>query len=335
MGMGLLAHFYGPQPYLYNDNSWDAITPYSPLGANASQYNGILSQHSHTSYSDGKMTVRQNVEWHISMGYNIVFITDHNHLKAKADIEAIKAEYLEKGVIIVLGMEWTTNRFHMNILGIQEWNRPMITINPSNEEIQAVIQEAHRLNATVTVNHYLWSGEQMKYDQPTRAQFFEWGVDYFEVVNDEISYDIHYDAESVTFCNTNKIGQITGTDMHIPDGLSSKAVHGWTLLNITEFTEQGVMNALRDHNTTILYDSVGRHDNGQYAINPTYIFVQPLAELGNQCIAIFQNDQIVVGIFVYFGYAIGGFFLITGYYKLRARFWLKMQERKAKKESTK
>jgi hypothetical protein len=50
-----------------------------------------------------------------------------------------------------------------------------------------------------------------------------------------------------------KIGMITGTDMHSPNGLASGGVHGWTSLNLNEITEDALMEELRKKNTYILY----------------------------------------------------------------------------------
>ncbi|TFG18022.1 MAG: PHP domain-containing protein [Promethearchaeota archaeon] len=66
---------------IYSDDNWKAINPLSPPNYNKSKYNVIFDQHSHTHYSDGKLTIKQNIEWHIAMGYNALAITDHNNMR--------------------------------------------------------------------------------------------------------------------------------------------------------------------------------------------------------------------------------------------------------------
>lgn len=39
------------------------------------QYNVLLDGHTHTVYSDGKMNVRQLLDWHLANGYNAIIVT--------------------------------------------------------------------------------------------------------------------------------------------------------------------------------------------------------------------------------------------------------------------
>jgi len=55
---------------------------------------------------------------------------------------------------------------------------------------------------------------------------------------------------------------ITGTDMHRPDGLAGGGVHGWTLMNIKEFTLEGLMTELRKKQTNIIYSKMPYLDPG-------------------------------------------------------------------------
>ena len=52
------------------------LTPYNPSFVNASdgRVSIYLDQHSHTTYSDGKMSPSQLVEWHIASGYTAAFV---------------------------------------------------------------------------------------------------------------------------------------------------------------------------------------------------------------------------------------------------------------------
>lgn len=102
--------------YVYSDASWDNVTPYKIL-EEGSPYNIVLDQHSHTEYSDGGMTPRQNVLWHIAMGHNAMFLTDHNTLDNINEVVALQEEFKDT-ILIMPGMEWSTSRIHLNLLGI-------------------------------------------------------------------------------------------------------------------------------------------------------------------------------------------------------------------------
>jgi histidinol phosphatase-like PHP family hydrolase len=249
--------------------------------------------------------VKQNVEWHLAMGFNTMVITDHNTMNHKEDVAAAKIEY-EGRAIIILGMEWTTNRVHLNFLGLSDWDFEAFPIprTPTDDQIKAAINEAHRQGAVVTINHYPWSLNQAKMqNHPTRDQAVAWGINFIEIINDDSHYENMYDAESVQFIQEKGgIGMITGTDMHRPDKLESGAVHGWTLLNATEFTEEAVMVELRAGRTEIIYLPAGFVDTGNYPENPAYLAVFPLAELGNIFIGMFSRGLRVDEIAITIGY---------------------------------
>jgi hypothetical protein len=92
----------------------------------------------------------------------------------------------------------------------------------------------------------------------------EWGIDYIEIVNDDSQQENVFDQESYDFCLEHKgeIGMLTGTDMHKPDGFLSGGVHGWTLLNLKEFTEEALLEELRKKETKILYSEKPYLDPG-------------------------------------------------------------------------
>lgn len=289
--------------YDYNDNSWDNVIPYKIL-EEGSPYNIVLDQHSHTLYSDGILTPRQNVLWHIAMGYNAMFITDHNTLDHKEDVDALKEEFKET-ILVMLGMEWTTNRIHLNFLGLTEWDFDQFPINrknPSDLEIQSAIAEAHRQGAVVVANHYIWSTGRNK---PTRQQLMDWGVDYFEIVNCDCNLNDYYDIEGIAFCEANGLGQITGTDMHYPNFLQVNGnVHGWTLITADEFTEEAVMEQLRLRNTTVLHSEYGLPSLGEYPMKSGYKMAKPFIEIGRYFRGIYTGggklDWAVIGIVAFY-----------------------------------
>ena len=249
---------------IYTDNDWKGITPHTPPGYDNTKHNVVFDHHSHTRYSDGKLTIKQNVEWHAAMGYNALAITDHNNMRHIKKIEGIRQQYAEKGIIILSGFEWTTIRLHLNCLGISQWDE-RVPYKPKDEKIIDIIDKVHEQDGVVVCNHIPWSIYEAKYkNHPSRERLIDWGVDFIEVVNDDSLPENVYDKESVEFCKKYKgqIGMITGTDMHVPDGLASGGVHGWTLLNVKELTEEALMEELRKKKTEILYSEISFLDPG-------------------------------------------------------------------------
>jgi predicted metal-dependent phosphoesterase TrpH len=318
----ILVHEFGPDEYLYFDDSWSDFTPYTAPHVNISQYNVVLDQHSHTLYSDGALTVKQNIEWHISMGFNCIVITDHDTVANKAEIDSLKTEYLAKGVIIIQGMEWTTNLIHLNIIGITKWDKPIPYYNPTEQDIKDAINEAHSQQAVVTVNHIPWSGRSLSGTHPTRDQLRTWGIDYIEIIN---SWE--WDNDSNNYCDTYGVGKITGTDMHSPT-----KVFSWTLLNVTTFTEENIMTALRNKETEILFNETGFPDRGTYPDNPWYYLARPLREFGGLFVDLWTSDGLDwVGSFTYLGFILAIFGLLEVYRYSKPILKEKVKQRKIRK----
>jgi predicted metal-dependent phosphoesterase TrpH len=239
----------------YTDNDWKNLVPHIPPGYNKVKNNIVFDQHSHTIFGDGALTLKQNVEWHIALGYNTLAITDHNNMRHLEKVGEVRDEYAKKGVLILSGIEWTTIRTHFNFIGISKWNM-RISYKPKDEKIIDAINKVHDQGGIVVCNHIPWSIYEEKYkNHPTRENLLDWGVDYIEIVNDDSKPENVFDKESYNFCikHKGKIGMITGTDMHSPDTLASGGVHGWTLMNIKEFTEEALMEELRRKRTDIIY----------------------------------------------------------------------------------
>lgn len=261
----LIASF-PPSRYDYTNESFDFQS--SPT-YNETQFNIVFDHHSHTKYSDGILTVEQNILWHLAHGFNAMALSDHNTMKGTEEFDTLATKYSSQ-IALVKGMEWTTNRIHLNLLGITELVQ-VPSNNPTNEEIQAAIDETHDQGGVVVVNHIPWSLPRMP-THPTRAQLLDWNVDYIELVNEWV-----YDTDSESWCNdTGGFGEITGTDMHHP-----KDVWGWTLLNTQNFTAEGVMEQLLARNTTILYDPLGQEDQSVAAPSARYKIMKPIISLGN------------------------------------------------------
>ena len=332
----VLTNLYGPTEKLYTDDAWDDVNPVTPPGNDPFKHNVILDQHSHTTYSDGRLSVKQNIEWHVSMGFNAIVITDHNTLSHEADLEALKNEYRTEGVIIILGMEWTTDRVHLNFLGLSTWDLP-IPDNPTDAQIKQAITEAHDQGAVVTINHYPWSLNQARMeDHPTRQEALDWGIDFIEIVNDDSSPSNAYDSISDEFCDDHagQIGKITGTDMHRPNDLANGGVSGWTLIDADKFTEEAIMEELRAHRTEIIRSSTPYQDRGEYPNNPAYPPVKPLGDFGHLFIDLWNDGFTVIEVGSYVAYTLGIFAIFEFYRFAKPKVLKKLKKTNPEKEKS-
>ena len=320
----VLLNLRGPQPDKYETTSWDHIEPYVPE-VNIT-YDILFDSHSHTKYSDGVLTVEQNIRWHISMGFNAIAITDHNNLKNSEDLAEL-AEVYKDQILVIQGMEWTTNRIHLNFIGISEWNQKPPG-NPTDLEIQQAIDEVHNQGGVVSVNHYIGTANKGE-NVPTMEQLVSWDVDYFELVNEDEYYEDIYDF---WLNNSNEFGLITGTDMHKPDD-----VFGWNALNVSTFSEAAVMEQLRNHNTTVIYEQEGVEDEGDYGRNAAYTALRPFYDFGGTLSDYYEGlghfDP--VSLVVFHTYHLGLFVIIEMiiYRKqIRDKIREKIQKRKLRKQ---
>ncbi len=330
IALSVVVAYLGPSPLRYSNKDWEGVTPYIPT-YDAAQYNVLFDQHSHTLYSDGKLTPEQNILWHITMGYNACVVTDHlndnyeNPWSGGIDARKIAREKYNDTIKVLLGIEWTTDRVHMNIIippdaDVDTWKREIKYYggHPTNDEIQSVIDKVHELGGIVVVNHWPWSLARMP-THPSRPEFLAWEADYFEIINEDV-----YDAESYDFCLANGIGIITGTDMHSPSG---RVAGGWTLLDVDTFTESAIFAEIKARRTAIIYMSGGAPYEVEHKTNPAYVAVKPLAQVGELFASYYPGPDGALldwtGILILAGYLYGAFALSEvlryGIPKLQAR----------------
>jgi hypothetical protein len=138
----------------------------------------------------------------------------------------------------------------MNLIGIET---PILPSGawPTDEELQSVINQTHAQGGFVTVNHIPWSvnGNTLP-DHPSIQQLYEWGVDYVEVVSQDV-----FDLQDYLFAINTGMGVITGCDVHSP----GRGTNGWTTL-IAEFTEDDIFDQLKKRRTSIVSSNRGNED---------------------------------------------------------------------------
>ena len=321
----VLVDQFGPPPVQYTDDQFD-FGPYIPSNYNETEYPVLLDQHSHTIHSDGVLTPEQNILWHIAHGFNAMILTDHDNIEGAKIAQKIAREKYNDTIKVIIGQEWTTSRIHMNLLGISDLVPKPIGA-PTDNDIKAAINNTHAQGGVVTVNHIPWSLRQGM-NHPNQTDLIDWGIDYIEVINGD-----EFDIVSNRDYNATSVGKIAGTDMHNP-----KDVNAWTGLSAAEFTEEAIMDALRNKNTTLIYESLegdtvtsGSVDySGEPSDNPAYLAVEPIAIIGNTFEQIYNGGTMTIVLAVL--YLMGAFFAAELLRVAKRRYWHHINNRKIKKK---
>ena len=311
-----------PIPYYkYSDNDWDDLQ-YTP-SYNQSEWNVLLDGHSHTYYSDGELSPRQNILWHISLGYNAMVLTDHNTFEGVYEIREIARAEFNNSFKVLLGVEWTTDNGHFNLIfppnTTEEDFEDLIpstnyASKPSDEEIETVFNKTHNLGGIVVINHVLWSRAMCK-GFPTIDQLDIWGADYIEIINGD-----EYDEESYQYCLENDLGIITGSDMHIPDKTFS-----WTELKVNEFSEDEIFEQLLKKNTSILYNQSGSPYGMTHQFNIGYALMIGFIEFGQILKKIYSDPQYVLLYITFFSSIYCIFFMIEIFKLVKPKISEKIQ----------
>ncbi|KAI8979286.1 Polymerase/histidinol phosphatase-like protein [Mycotypha africana] len=263
-------------------NPRDYLKPY-----NASfEYNVLLDGHSHSTYSDGKMNVRQLLNWHIANGYNAVMVTDHNTIEGGLAAEKLAIREYNDTIVVIPGMEYTCCRIHMNLIGI---NQTIKTTGPfpTDEELQNVIDKVHELGGLVIVNHIPWSntteaGYQLPRlpNHPSIEQLISWGVDGFEVINQET-----FDLASYQATLQHNLIQMVGMDLHHP----SVGAQVWLTVNTPSMTKAAILNEIRNRRTSFLFDPAGTRPRAYVDSPASFKALEPLMYLGDYFGMFYDN----------------------------------------------
>ncbi|ORE05001.1 PHP domain-like protein [Rhizopus microsporus var. microsporus] len=250
------------------------------------QYNVLLDGHTHTKYSDGKMNVRQLLDWHLANGYNAVIVTDHNTVKGGIEAEKLALAEYNQSIVVIPGMEYSCCRIHMNFIDINE-TVPVTGPNPTDQELQQVIQKVHALGGLVIVNHIPWSntteaGYQLPRlpNHPSIDQLIGWGVDGFEIVNQDV-----FDMASYQAAIEHNLIQMVGMDLHHP----SVGAQAWLTIQAPNMTRTAIMNEIRNRRTSFLFDPAGTRPRVYVDAPYSYKLLTPLLALGDY-FGMFYDD---------------------------------------------
>ncbi len=309
LGASVAAYMEKPPQYLYSDGTWDSIRYVPPEAAAAkdpAKAQVLLDGHSHTTFSDGEMTPEQALRWHMAMGFNACVASDHDSLDGAVAVRAAARNNYNDTIKVILGVEWTSSRVHLNLIGVSTEfeqyflaNPPKVPFSPSDEEVRAIIEATHAHGGLVQVNHFNEAP-----GRPTFDQLLSWGIDIVEIINgasEEISFPA---AEAFADAHSSQLGKIAGTDVHEP-----RRVHAWTALNVSAFTEGGIFAQLADRNASVLFDRIGTPDPPAAPENPAYTALLPLIYVGSALARIYEDGEAInaAGVVMLLVYLFGAF----------------------------
>lgn len=327
IGGGVYAYVYGPKEFIYQDGDWDNVR-YAPPFVPGS-LNVLFDPHSHSIYGDGGLTLDQNLQWHIAMGYNSCVVSDQlgkypNVWEGMREARQIARQKYNDSIKVILGVEISTYRGHFNLLippNAENYEQTIFYYGnyPTDEQIKTTITATHNLGGIVIVDHLPWSLKYMP-THPTRQQLYEWGVDYIEVIGAD-----GLDVDSKTFCQTTGMGQIAAAGMHEP----TDKVHGWTLLKPNVFTEDAIFSELKTNHTELIFVGEGAPYNVQHLPNWAYFAMRPLIQIGDLIEDYDPSGGNLdwIGFTILLIYVYGGFTLmeVGRWVYPRLRSWVKLK----------
>ncbi|KAG2227847.1 hypothetical protein INT45_002085 [Circinella minor] len=204
--------------------------------------------------------------------------SDHNTIKGGLEAEqlALQDEYYRDNIVVIPGIEYSCCRIHMNLININE-SIPIGPPEPTDEQLQQVIQRVHELGGLVIVNHIPWSNttednyqEARLPNHPSVESLIQWGVDGFEVVNGNT-----FDYETYIAAAQHNLIQMVGSDIHYPS-----AAYSWLTVKSEEFSRQSIMTAINARRTSFLIDPAGTRPRDYPGASTKYETLLPLSALG-------------------------------------------------------
>ena len=189
--------------------------------------------HTHTTQSDGSLTPAQIVSRYHDLGYDVLFLTDHN----KVTREAAPA-----GMLVIPGEELTTTAKHANALfatGI---------IDPVGKQPAVFIQEAIDSGAVVMLNHPVWTiGWTLSDILPLT------GVSLIEIYNTSSELQGYHDTQALwdSLLSSGRLWYgVASDDAHRDNEIG----HGWIMIQADVLDLAGIRQGIE---TGSFYASTG------------------------------------------------------------------------------
>lgn len=168
--------------------------------------------HTHTRLSDGKETVANAMKKAKDMEMDFYVPTEHN---------LMHTGWCSRELCILPGIEITTDDGHFNLFGITEMPERLLDIVTHNGEeivenyVQDTIEEAHRKNWIVSINHPFLTIWKWKYADTRLSE-----IDCIEIINDPTyqdapgSNDMAVKFMDVLWADGHRIFGVGGSDSH-------------------------------------------------------------------------------------------------------------------------
>ncbi|MBS4219113.1 CehA/McbA family metallohydrolase [Bacillus sp. FJAT-49711] len=104
--------------------------------------------HTHTIFSDGKMTRSSNIESAQKQNLDFFVATEHN---------IVHTSWTEEGILVIPGVEVTSTKGHWNVLGVRQWPDIRTSMPDGGLQTEAgtkrLFQEMKNTGALCSVNH--------------------------------------------------------------------------------------------------------------------------------------------------------------------------------------
>ncbi len=206
----------------------------------------LIDIHAHTTASDGLLSPSQLVAWSISNGYDGLVVSDHNTMDA---VEAVKeaAARLDPAFVVIPGIEFTSLRVHMNLIGVRTPMKRPSLLWPSKKTIKKAIDHAHIEGGVVQFNHPAWYPYKVL-KHLSREWWFKQGIDGWEVYN---GFGF-IDEEALGFIKQHVGGRVmfagAGSDVHDP----AKHHRVYTEVFTTDRSVEGVIATLKAGRTRVI-----------------------------------------------------------------------------------
>lgn len=184
----------------------------------------LLDAHIHTNSShDASITISQLREGIVASGLNAIAVTDHDNMEG---YKRVKSSGLFKGIIVIPGIEVTTDAGHVIILGLED--------PPVSKDARDLVDRAHSLGGLVVAPHPFDFSRQSLGDGCGSLS-----IDLVEAINGRCNASTNRLAKE--YAGYMKVPSIAGSDAHDRKEIGS----AFTLLE-AEKELDAILSALRN-----------------------------------------------------------------------------------------
>ncbi|GIN69586.1 hypothetical protein J14TS2_00610 [Bacillus sp. J14TS2] len=199
--------------------------------------------HLHSVHSDGTYTLKESIEIAESLQLDFIALTDHNTSSQNY------ARPRDAKITIIPGMELTTNKGHLNLLGVED---PLQDFRVNSDlELAQRLKEARKNGAAITLNHPYCRYTGWKWD-------WNFDYDFVEIWNGPWREDnqkaLNWWQQELS--NGRKLVAIGGSDTHRPDPFVK---HGGptTWVYSKSKSQEDILNEVHQGHVHISYSPTG------------------------------------------------------------------------------